>query len=251
MNSYQKEVVKITHRGRDIHGVSYMPDSKEKCPVVIFSHGFNGTNADFTMNSDYLAKNGIGGFCFDFCGGSVHTKSDLMTDEMTIFTEKEDLCAVIETIKKWNNVDSERIFLFGESMGGLVSALVADEYVADIKGLLLLFPALGIADDWNKRFPTLVSIPDTYELWGVRLGRKFFESIHEYNVFDHIGTFNKNVLIFHGDQDEVVPLEYGKKAEMSYPHASIEVFQGEGHGFSEAGNKRVAEMTYEFVKANK
>lgn len=225
-----------------------MPNSKKKCPVVIFSHGFNGTNVDFAMNSDYLAKNDVGAFCFDFCGGSINSKSDLKTNEMSIFTEKEDLCAVVDTIKNWENVDPGNIFLFGGSQGGLVSALVADEYVEGIKGLLLLFPALGIADDWNKRFPTLASIPDIHELWGVRLGGIFFKSIHEYNVFDHIGEFNKNVLIFHGDQDEIVSLEYGKRAEMLYPHAKIEVFRGEGHGFSEAGNKRVAEMTYEFVK---
>ncbi len=198
MSDYQKEIVKIKHNGREIHGVSYMPDSKEKCPVVIFSHGFNGINEDFAMNCEYLARNGIGGICFDFCGGSVNSKSDLKTDEMTIFTEKEDLSAVIDTIKEWENVDGDNIFLFGGSMGGLVSALVADEYAEDIKGLLLLFPALGIADEWNKRFPTLASIPDTYELWGGRLGRTFFESIHDYNVFDPIGAFNKNVLIFHG-----------------------------------------------------
>ncbi|KAB8138009.1 alpha/beta fold hydrolase [Gracilibacillus oryzae] len=250
MNSYQKEIVKIKHQGREIHGVSYMPDRKRKCPVVIFSHGFNGTNADFAMNSDYLAKKGVGAFCFDFCGGSINSKSDLKTDEMSIFTEKDDLSAVIETIKHWSNVDPDNIFLFGGSQGGLVSALVADEYLEDIKGLLLLFPALGIPDDWNKRFPTISSIPDTVELWGVRLGRKYFESIHNYDVFNHIGKFDKNVLIFHGDQDDIVALEYGKRAEMIYPNAELEVFSGEGHGFSEAGNKKVAEMTYEFIKKN-
>ncbi|MDL4839715.1 alpha/beta hydrolase family protein [Aquibacillus rhizosphaerae] len=250
MSSYQKEIIKIKHRGREIYGVSYMPNSKKKCPVVIFSHGFNGTNIDFAMNSDYLAKNGVGAYCFDFCGGSINSKSDLKTKEMTIFTEKEDLSAVVETIRNWETVDQDNVFLFGGSMGGLVSALVADEYVEEIKGLLLLFPALGIADNWNERFPTLKSIPDTHELWGVQLGRTFFESIHGYDVFDHIGEFNKNVLIFHGNQDEIVELEYGKRAEKLYPHAKIEVFPGEGHGFSDAANKKVAEMTYEFVKAN-
>lgn len=250
MSNYEKEVVKIKHQEREIYGVSYMPNTNKKCPVVIFSHGFNGTNVDFAMHSDYLAKNGVGAFCFDFCGGSVNSKSDLKTNEMSIFTEKEDLCAVIETLKNWENVDPAAIFLFGGSQGGLVSALAADEYIEDIKGLLLLFPALGIADDWNKRFPTRASIPDTQEIWGVRLGRIYFESIHGYNVFDHIGKFNKNVLIFHGDQDEIVALEYGKRAEKLYPHARMEVFPGEGHGFSETGNKRVAQMTYEFVKEN-
>lgn len=111
----------------------------------------------------------------------------------------------------------------------------------------MLFPALCIADNWNERFPTLDSISDTQDLWGVTLGRVFFETIHGYDVFKNMGEFNKYVLIFHGDKDEIVALEYGKRASKLYPHAKIEVFQGEGHGFSEAGNKKVAEMTYEFV----
>lgn len=245
-----KKVVKIKHHNREIYGVSYIPENKGKYPVVIFSHGFNGTNLDFAMNSEYLVANGIGAYCFDFCGGSVNSKSDLKTSEMSILTEKEDLCAVIDKIKNFENVDSDNIFLFGGSQGGLVTALVADEYAEQIKGILLLFPALCIADDWKRQFSTLGSIPDTYDLWGVTLGRVYFETIHEYDVFKNIGKFNKDVLIFHGDQDEIVALEYGKKASKLYPHAKIEVFQGEGHGFSEAGNKKVAEMTYEFVKTN-
>ena len=128
------------------------------------------------------------------------------------YTEKEDLCAVIDEIKNWDNVDPDNIFLFGASQGGLITGLVADDYVEEIKGILLLFPALCIADDWNKKFPTLDSIPEIHDLWGVTLGRIFFETIHGYDVFEHIGKFNKNVLIFHGDQDEVVALKYGEES---------------------------------------
>jgi uncharacterized protein len=250
MNDCIKKVVKIKHHGREIYGVSYMPDNGGKCPIVIFSHGFNGTNEDFAKNSEYLVANGVGAYCFDFCGGSVNSKSDLSTTEMSIFTEKEDLSAVINAIKDWDNVDQDNIFLFGGSQGGLVTALAAEEYIDEIKGILLLFPAFCIPDNWNTRFPTLDSIPDTSEIWGVTLGRIFIESIHGYNVFKHIGKFHKNVLIFHGDQDEIVPLEYGERASKLYPHARMEVFPGEGHGFSEASNKKVMEMTCEFLMAN-
>ncbi|GIO84126.1 cinnamoyl ester hydrolase [Paenibacillus faecis] len=250
MNEYVKNVVTMEHHGREIYGFSYMPKRGRKCPVVIFSHGYNGTYADFIMLSEYLASNGIGAYCFDFCGGSVNSKSGLKTSEMTLFTEKEDVCAVIDHVQKWDNVDTDNIFLFGASQGGLVSALAAEERKDDIKGMLLLFPAFCIADDWNQRFPAFESIPDTHEHWGMTLGRTFFESIHGYDVFEHMGTFDRNILIFHGDQDSVVSHEYSKKALEHYPHIHLEIFPGEGHGFSEAGNKRVAEMTLEFVKGN-
>lgn len=250
MIEFTKKVIQINHHDRNIYGVSYMPDCKGNSPCVIFSHGFNGRSDDFTLYCESLAGKGIAAFCYDFCGGSVTSKSDLKTTEMTIFTEKEDLCAVIDTIRKWEHVDCDNIYLFGGSQGGLVTALTAEDYVEEIKGILLLFPALCIPDNWNARFPTLESIPDTHEIWGVTLGRKFFEVIHRYDVYENIGKFHKNVLIFHGDQDEIVPLEYGERAATLYPNVNIEVFKGEGHGFSEAGTKRVIEMTYEFIKKN-
>lgn len=250
MSEWSESRLSIEHKGRKIYGVSYLPKLTGKFPIVIFSHGFNGTHKDFAKNSKYLAGNGIGAVCFDFCGGSIHSKSDLMTTEMTLFTEKEDLSAVVDTIKGWENVDRENIFLFGGSQGGLVSALVADEKINDIKGLLLLFPAFSIPDNWNDRFPTLDLIPDRVDLWGVALGRAFFESIHGYNIFDHIGEYSKNILIFHGDQDDIVLLDYGERAANHYQHAEIEIFHGEGHGFTETGNQKVIKMTYEFVKAN-
>jgi uncharacterized protein len=250
MTTFKKQVIYMKHHERTLYGISYLPENIEKCPIVIFSHGFNGNSTNFEQNSEYLASNGIATFCFDFCGGSVNSKSDLKTTEMTLFTEKEDLCAVIKTIKTWENIDDRNIFLFGASQGGVISALVAEELIEDIKGLLLLFPAFCIPDDWNKRFPTIDSIPDIYDLWGVPLGRVFFEMIHDYDIFEHIGNYNKKVIIFHGDQDEIVPLEYGVKAANLYRNSFIEVFPKEGHGFSETGNIKVLEMTYDFVQSN-
>ena len=250
MKNFTKNIVKIKHSAREIYAVSYLPINQEKYPIVIFSHGFNGTHADFIKNSEYLASNGVGAVCFDFCGGSIHSKSDCKTSEMTIFTEVEDLSAVVDEVYSWKKVNQEQVYLFGGSQGGFVSALVAEKFKEKVRGLLLLFPAFCIPDDWNARFPTIDSIPDTFELWGVTLGRKFFESIHGYQTFEQIGEFTNDVLIFHGDQDDIVGLEYGKRAAHLYTKARIEVFPGEGHGFSDKGNQKVMEMTLDFVKSH-
>ncbi len=251
MSTYKKNMVQIEHRGRMLFGVLYMPEQVRKSPIVIFCHGFNGTHEDFDKNSDYLASRGIASLCFDFAGGSVNSKSDLMTTEMTIFTEQEDLCAVIDYIKHLDMIDTNNIFLFGGSQGGLVAALTADEYPEDIKGLLLLFPAFCIPENWNDRFPTIASIPDTVELWDVTLGRKFFETIHGYDIFNHIGEYNKEVIIFQGDKDVIVSQEYTEKAAKFYQNVKIEMFPGEGHGFSEQASQKVMEMTHKFVVGTK
>ncbi|RAK12740.1 prolyl oligopeptidase family protein [Halanaerobium saccharolyticum] len=167
------------------------------------------------------------------------------------YREKEDLGAIIDHFQGRENINTNNIFLFGASQGGLVSALTAEERREDIKGLLLLFPAFCIADNWNQKFPDSEDIPETHEFWGMRLGRNFFETIQGYDVYKNIGKYNKNVQIFVGDQDSIATAASCKKAEKLYSNVELEIFAGEGHGFSEAANRKVAEMTYQFVQRNK
>lgn len=242
----KEQHITIEHHGRKVSGRAYLPE-KEKCPIVIFSHGFNGIGDDFKMQAEILARSGIAAVTYDFCGGALRSQSDMQTYEMTVFTEVEDLFSVFDTIKSWDNIDSDNIFLFGGSMGGLVSALAAEKRAAEIKGMILLYPALCVADNWNKQFPVIDDIPHVYNLWGVPLGKCFFETLHDYDVFGHIGKYFGRVLIMHGDRDEIVPVEYSEKAQKIYQNALLKIFGGEGHGFSSQGDEKVTRMLVEFV----
>lgn len=237
--------ITIRHRNRNISGTLYLPQ-KDKFPVTILSHGFNGSGDDFSEYAKILVENEIGVCAYDFCGGSLRSKSDLSTTEMTVFTEKEDLFAVIDFIEKQKYTES--IFLFGVSMGGLVSALCAEECCDKIQGMILLYPALCVADNWNERFPDVDDIPDIHKVWEVPLGKCFFETLHNFNVFEHIGNYQKKVIIIHGDKDNVVPLEYSVKANEIYTNSKLQVFEDEGHGFSFKNDNRVAGMIADFIK---
>lgn len=243
----RSESIIIWHHGRKIVGRVYLPE-RDKCPVVICSHGFNGTGDSFRIYAEALAENGIAAFTYDFCGGSLYSKSDMTTEKMTVFTEKEDLLAVLDTVKTWANIDVRQISLFGESMGGLVSTLAAEERADEIKSMALLYPALCVADDWNERFQDVGDIPQTLDVWEVPLGRCFFETLHGFRIFEKIGNYAGDVLILHGDQDAVVPVEYSKKAKVIYQNARLEIFPGEGHGFSPAGCGKITQMLIKFFK---
>lgn len=243
----QMEQIRISHHNRTVDGMYYKPGEKGRFPLVIFSHGYNGSKEDFAISAKYFAENGIGAVCINFCGGSTRDTSGFPTTEMTLFTEKEDLNAVIDEVKTWSWVDSGNLYLFGASQGGMVSALAAEERSDDIRALLLLFPAFCIADDWNARFQRMEDIPDTEELWGMKLGRRFFETIRDFQIKDRIGRFSGKVLIMHGSDDPVVNLDYAVWASTQYANAVLEIFQGEGHGFSEEGNRRMEAMALYFI----
>lgn len=242
----EEQIIKQNHR--EIYGKLYYLKKEGKHPIVIMSHGFNGCHGNFPYECGALAENGYMVFVYDFCGGSVHAKSSGKTTDMTIFTEKEDLRAVIDYVCSLERVDTDRIYLMGASQGGLVTALVAEEVEDLIRGMILYFPALNIPDDWRRRFKSEDEIPESVDLWGMKLGRNFFLKIREFDTFEHIGGFKKSVLIIHGDRDEIVIVDNSKRAERLYRDLRLEVLQGEGHGFSPKGTEKATELMLEFLQ---
>lgn len=233
---------------KEIYGKIFYPGTSEQCPAVILSHGYNGCHTDFLSECQYFADNGFIAYTFDFCGGSTRSKSSGKTTDMTIFTEKEDLLAVIDFISAMEQVDPDRVFLLGGSQGGLVTAMAAEERTEQVRGVVLYFPAFNIPDDWRKNYQSVDQIPESVDFWGLELGRNFFVSMRDYVTYDNIGAFSNEVLILHGDQDAIVPLAASQKAVQKYENAKIVVMPGEGHGFSPAGAKTAMERALEFMK---
>lgn len=243
--------ISIPHHNRAVNGILYAPKTKQKCPIVIFSHGYNGNKRDFDLHARYLVENNIAAFSYDFCGGSVRDKSGMPTTDMTLFTEQEDLEAVIAAVKCFAVTDKNNIFVFGGSQGGLVTAMTADDRSDEIRGMVLLYPAFCIPEDWNRRFPKDADIPEEEELWGMKLGKVFFESIRGYDVFEHVGKYSGHVLVMHGDKDPIVALGYSERIKKTYNKVTLEVFPDEGHGFTPEGDRKVMEMLCDFVKAER
>lgn len=246
------EEIYIKNGDREVYGKMYRPDRDGTFPAVILSHGYNGIADDFINECTYYAERGYIALAIDFCGGSVRTRSKgLASTEMTIFTEKADLLAVFDYIYEMQGVDKEHVYLFGGSQGGLVTTLAAEERADKVKAVALYYPALCIADNWRDTYPTVDMIPQTNDFWGLKLGKEFFTSIHDFYVFDNIGKYDKNVFILHGDNDAIVPLSYSERAIKLYPHATLQVMDGEGHGFSQTGAKTAMKAVFNFMEENK
>ncbi|BCN30811.1 alpha/beta hydrolase family protein [Anaeromicropila herbilytica] len=230
-----------------IYGVLNIPQTeKKKLPVLILSHGYNSSHMDLQDIAKELAQHEIITYCYDFCGGSTVSKSNGNSIDMSIRTEQEDLKAVIEMIGAMDIVDENQIYLYGESQGGFVTALVATELQNKIAGMLLLYPAFCIVDDWNKRKEQ--GLPDTIDCMGMDISRKFYDELPQYDVFEYIHNYEKPVIIFHGDSDYIVPLTYAKKATASFKNASLQVYEGEGHGFAPNTRQQVLKEILEYFE---
>jgi len=240
----------ITTGHKSIYGNIYMPKKKGKYPAVILSHGYNSANSDLIKECTYFAEHGYVAYAFDFCGGSTRSKSSGATTYMTLFTEKEDLLTVFENAASLEYVNSEKIYLFGASQGGMVSALAAEDLAGKTAGLILYFPAFCIPDDWRSKYPSTDNIPETINFWDMNLGRNFVTSIHDFYVFDSIGKYSGDVLIIYGEKDPIVPVEYMIQAKDTYENVELIIIENEGHGFSPAGSRYAMKKALEFMKTH-
>lgn len=220
--------------GHAIYGEIYIPDgSGEPMPAVIFSHGYGGTHSTGAPYAQALAQKGFAVYCYDFRGGSNSSRSDGSPLEMSVFTEKADLEAVLAMIQSLDYVDSERIFLMGTSQGGMVSAMAGAAHPEEIRGMMLLYPAFCIPDMVRARYDRVEDIPEgvAFFPW-LTVGRNYAADVLDYDVYADAASYERELLILHGDQDGIVDLSYSQRALEEYPAAELNVIKGAGHGFS-------------------
>lgn len=228
---YNVSELSFARDGLTLRGRVYVPQGSGPFPLVIISHGFGETAAETARFAVRFAERGIAAYVFDFCGGSVSGRSDGETTSMSVLTELADLNAVINGFKEISSIDSDRIFLFGDSQGGLVSAMAAAERGEDIAGLVLFYPALVIPDDTRREFSSIDMIRDVNYRFGIPIGRVYHEAVYDMDVLEAIAGYDGPVLIVHGDADSIVPFSYSELADSQYENSHLIILPGAGHGF--------------------
>jgi len=191
----------------DISAVVHEPEGQKK-GVVIALHGFESfkDSPKYVMMGEEFEKNGFYFVRFDFrgCGETEGDKYDL---EGRI----KDAKAVIKFAKE--NLDENRIYLVGSSLGGTVAILLGDH----AKGLVALCPPK------------------------VNIGRLKIEDALQKNP---------PILIIHGDKDETVDIKEGLEIfNLARPPKEFFKVEGGDHRFTNPEHlKLVIEKTAEFVR---
>lgn len=213
-------------------------------PLLILSHGFGGSHVDHKDYTDFFYSKGLSVFSPDFCGGGLESKSDGSMLEMTVLTEAEDLNAVIDFFK--DDPRFTHIFLMGFSQGGFVSAYVAARRPRDVSALVIEYPAFVLQDDARRRADASGAFPPTSNVMGQIIGRVYNEAAVSFDIYDVIGGYTGEVLLLHGDRDEIVPLRYSTRAAQAFPNARLIVLPGQGHGFTGAERRKAMEAEWQF-----
>lgn len=233
----------------------------EKKPAIIFSHGFGGNHQAMEYYCKQFAALGYATYCYDFCGGSVGDtgKSDGDSLAMSISTECDDLCAVLEEVQSYSYVDATRITLCGESQGGFVSSLVAAYHKEEVASLMLIYPAFCIPDDARlyrlggatyskENVPKVIECPN-----GMRISTPYHESVVDMDPYQVIREFKGPVLLLQGKCDSVVNYSYGIKAKESYAKGQCQLCMLEetDHYFPPAMQENAFIMMENFLRGKR
>lgn len=235
-----------------IYGILYEPegsDGLQSKSAVICSHILGGTHVNSGKYALELAKHGFVAYAFDYCGGSIDSRSTGKTTESSIKTWAADLSAVIDEIGALDEVDERRVFLFGQSQGGAVSAMVAADRPDDIAGLILLYPAFIIHGLAVDMFGTPENAPEMYRFCH-DLGHIYAVDAIEYDFYEHIGDYEGPVLMFQGTADKFEPKRYTDRAAEIFKNIEYEVFEGVAHSFKGEVRQHVIERTVAFITDN-
>ncbi len=215
-------------------GYQYLPVGENlgaKLPTIIMSHGLNNSADRFDDLANYFAQNGYAVFAFNFAGGSQPkdknaASSGINSKDCTVLTEVRDLNAIMDYVKTLDFVDTDNLFLFGQSQGGWISTYVAGERASEVKGLLCYFPAYSIREDCETGRNDSKS--EAYR--NDALSVDIYEYLGKYAGTDQA---NKKVIICHGDSDTTVDIRHSEKAQTMYPeNVTLYTIAGAGHGFN-------------------
>lgn len=193
--------IEFMSQNKKIVGELHLPDV-EQPPVVIGSHGLEGSmdSAKQTLLARILPEMGVAFLRFDHqgCGNS---DGDFVTDT-SLKTRVMDLIHGVDYLWALRKTRRE-IMLFGSSLGGATC-------IAAWKQLLSLgvHPKGAILCAAPVDSTTIKNIPTDATADRPALPLSFFTENLLFDLTDILPLLH-HVLVFHGDQDSIVPVENG------------------------------------------
>ena len=210
------------------------PAGAERCPLVIFIHGFTGhiEERHVVAVCETLNAAGFATLRADMYG---HGHSEGEFRKHTLYKWLTNVMTLVDYAKNLDFVTD--LYLCGHSQGGLTAILAAALERDVISGLIALAPATMIPEIARRGQILGVSfdperIPAAVESWDGRLlDGNYIRVAQSIDVEAAIDKYKGPVLIVHGDADEAVPVQCAYDAAERYENAKLVIIPGDTHCF--------------------
>lgn len=232
-------------RGSYIYGELVMPKADEPCPLVFIAHGFKGTRNSGGAKelSERLASVGIAAVRIDFNGYMEKSIKGERTNRYTLTDMQTDAVKTVNYVIDNYNIDTDRLGVYGRSMGGRVAMMLANENVGDFdfKAMTLIAPAgnsdamiyyMGGQENWDDMKD--IAIRDGFcPKQSLELTYDWFTDFEKYDPSKTGYKFGeKPVLLYYNTLDTVVRPVTSLECASGYSNIeTIEVTTEDGHGY--------------------
>lgn len=198
-----EDVFLETNDGVRIHGFWLPADGATR--ALLFLHGNAGNASHRLPNAADLVSLGTSVLLLDYRGYGI---SEGTPSESGVY---QDAHAALAYLIEQRGIPEDRLVVFGRSIGGAVAVdLVQDRKIA---GLIL-----------ESTFTSLSAMARSFMPFAAPFVRGRFDSEHK------IARLRAPLLFFHGDRDEIVPIDQGRQLFEAAPEPkTFETLHGAGH----------------------
>ncbi len=239
-----QDSVQLTYKNQIMRGMEHYPeDTQGPLPAVLINHGFTGHKGGAHRIHLHLSRlleaSGFAAIRYDFIGSG---ESDGTFDQMTLSSEIDQAKVVYKSMLDDPRIDSQKIYVLGHSMGGLVASclcgdIAQDDTLTGPAGAILLAPAGNMLDVYDrsreehgKLFREDGSIDHSGFLVSAAFGVDLHKTIPE--IPGRVSAFKNPVIVIHGSEDEAVPIETGRKFASYYEQETLfYTIEGADHVF--------------------
>ena len=224
-----------------LKGILTLPENADgPVPAVVLVHGSGSSNMDekvgkltpFKDIAEGLARHGIA--CVRYNKRSFSYGLKMVRDKSLTITAKEetieDAILATELLKADSRIDSDKIFIIGHSMGGMLAPRI-DAEGGDYRGLIIMAGtprrledamkeqlgetldqmnpfvkklASGSINKLLKKFDGMYDMPDE-QAKKIKIGNGatlyYFKDMGQTTVAEYMAQVNKPMLIMQGDKD--------------------------------------------------
>jgi acetyl esterase/lipase len=227
---YKEDVVYGRVQGAGLLADIAYPDGKGPFPVVISVHGGRWRAGSRTDASSIKVREWAG---FGFFAMSIDYRLVGCTPAPACYQDM--LCAIrwVRAHAKQYPIDTDRIFLIGQSAGGQMVALAATFGAGPFK-------PTGGWEDQSSDFRAAISVAGPYELTTLDWGNIWAPTGEDQKTaqklaspIGHISDKTKPLLIIHSDDDKSVPIQQAvdmaQALEKAKAHSRFVHYKDKGH----------------------